>query len=159
MSHNDTQGDRPSAEAPDDNMDWVDAVSKNGKPYRFGYRKTDSSDSTGTSKTGTGVYYDGPINGPTTYRLDPNWVPGDSPVEHDAPAYLAPITKYKLWKRTEWWKYYNYTLEVYCTKKVSLKFYDQEPDYYSVISKADGWAQVDYDSTAPNLVEVTISED
>ncbi|KAJ7581628.1 hypothetical protein C8J56DRAFT_793566, partial [Mycena floridula] len=155
MSDSITEADQLPAPASDVSNDfhWVEAMSKNGKPFRIGYSKADSESLTERSELASDAAPSAvETNGLKYYKV--NWPVGDSswkPVTE-----VPQLTRYALYENTPP-RFFQYTLDVYLTNTgwgTAYTFQDQKGDSYALTAYTDGKHSVAYDSEAPTIVLV-----
>jgi len=160
MPHNINQADQLSARAPDasNGFHWVDAMSKNGKPFRIGYPKTNSENLTERSELASGA---APSALETRefiwYNVD--WPVGDSSWKDVTN--VPQLTRYALYEQSQP-RLYTYALYVYLTNTgwgTTYTFEDQEGDEYPLTAFTNGAHSVDFDSSEPKIRRVRTEQE
>ncbi|KAJ7495074.1 hypothetical protein FB451DRAFT_1213284 [Mycena latifolia] len=152
MPHNIAQADQLAARASDasNGFHWVDAMSKNGKPFRIGYPKTDSEHLTETSQSALEARGD-------------EWYTVSWPVSDRSPKDVTDVpqlTRYALYEQGQP-RIYTYTLEVYLTntgRGTTYAFEDQAGDEYSLSAFTNGYHNLHFDSEQPKIVRVRTAQ-
>ncbi|KAJ7495135.1 hypothetical protein FB451DRAFT_1213438 [Mycena latifolia] len=153
MPHNIAQADQLSARASDASkgFHWVDATSKNGKPFRIGCPQTDSEHLPETPQSALDS------RGYEWYSV--SWPVGDSSWKDVTN--VPQLTRYALYEQSQP-RIYTYTLDVYLTNTgwgTTYVFEDQEGDEYSLTAFTNGKHGLDFDSEAPKVVRVKTEQE
>ena len=137
--------DRPPPALDDGMIQWVNANSTNGKPFRIGWKKTQDATSRDSAK---GVKARKMFNKSVYWSLsDDSWKELGSGFYSD-----TGISRYNLHKSRSW--VYDHVLEVTFDMDYFYKFCDQTRDCYSLSGMRAGDHYIQYNSKSPNIVRV-----
>ncbi|KAJ7816016.1 hypothetical protein B0H13DRAFT_2460905 [Mycena leptocephala] len=154
------EADQVSVSHVSNGFHWVNATSKNGKPFRIGYPKTNPDHFlTERSELARGVASS------DLETRDYQWYSVVWPVASDGSwkevTNVPQLTKYDLFEQSQP-RIYKYALDVYLTNTgwgTTYTFEDQEGDEYPLTAFTNGKHNVDYDSDAPNIKRVKTDQE
>ena len=128
----------------EENIEWKEFTSKDGKKFEVGFPKGEASDEAAFAPAPT----------KSNFGICLNWIVGDCGWKQTAGNVqaTASITSYALCPNTGAWKYILYFVN---TQHYNYYFYDQTGDYYQVNTFRNGSHYVRYNSDKPTIVFVT----
>ncbi|KAF7360659.1 hypothetical protein MVEN_00797600 [Mycena venus] len=138
---------------------WVDAMSKNGRPFRIGYPKANSGHIL-TERSGLA----GGAGGSTLETREFKWYSVDWPVGDSSwkeVTNVPQLTKYALYENSQP-RIYTYVLHVYLTNTgwgTTYTFEDQEGDEYALTAFTNGQHSIDFNSDAPRIKRVKTDQE
>jgi len=132
----------------DDEIEWTEAVSKNGVPFLVGVKSIEVKDDREDFKRSSA---------PPTYKYNVNW-----PVGHDdswkptsGELHTNFISKYSLYPTRV--PFFDYSLDIYAVRRgITYTFYDESGDYYTLSTVYTGKHYVLYRSDEPTIVRVKV---